>query len=49
MKRRMLAVLAASMLLVATAAPALAQSPKDAQGCENTRAAQLEGYCETNP
>ncbi len=47
-KRRMLAVLTASMLLVAMAAPALAQSPKDAKGCENTKAGQLAGYCETS-
>jgi hypothetical protein len=47
-KRRIIAFLVASALAVATAVPALAQSPKDAQGCENTRAGQLADYCENS-
>jgi hypothetical protein len=47
MKRRTIAVLAATALLVATAAvPALAAKPDtDAKGCENTKAGQLDSYC----
>ncbi len=48
MKRRLIAFLVASALMVATAVPALAQSPKDAKGCENTKAGQLAGYCEND-
>ncbi len=48
MKRRAIALLAAMALMMATAAvPALA-APKDAQGCENTKAGQLDKYCETS-
>ncbi len=46
MKRRAIALLAATALMVATAIPALAAPPKDAQGCENTKAGQLDGYCD---
>lgn len=44
MKRRAIALLAAMALMMATAVPALA-APKDAKGCDNTKAGQLEGYC----
>ncbi len=47
MKRRAIALLAAMALMVTTAVPALA-APKDAQGCENTKAGQLEDYCSTD-
>ncbi len=52
MKRRMVALLAAALMMVgAMAVPALAAKPTDdpAQGCENANAKPLEGYCETNP
>lgn len=46
MERRLVAVLlAVPIALLAVAAPAQALSPKDAQGCENKKAAQLEDYC----
>ena len=48
--RRIVSVLAVMALMMATAAvPALAAKPStDAQGCENTKAGQLEGYCSTD-
>ena len=47
MKRRLIAFLVASALMVATAVPAMAAKPTDdpAQGCENTKAGPLAGYC----
>ncbi len=44
----MVALLTALMMLVATAAPALAARPSDpAEGCENaTKAKPIEGYCD---
>ncbi len=54
MERRAIAVLAATAvmvvaLMVAAAVPALAAKPDtDAQGCENTKAGQLDGYCSTD-
>lgn len=48
MKRRFVPLLAAIGIAMATAAPATALSPKDAQGCENQKASQLGSYCETS-
>ncbi len=50
MKRRTIAVLAATALMVVTAAvPALAAKPDtDAKGCENNNARQLDEYCSTD-
>ncbi len=47
MKRRAIALLTAMALMMATAVPALA-APKDAKGCENTKAGQLDEYCKTS-
>jgi hypothetical protein len=48
MKRTIPALLSIFFALVVVAAPAQALSPRDAQGCENTKASQLEGYCESD-
>ncbi len=49
MKRRTIAVLAATALMVAAAVPALAAKPDtDAKGCENNNARQLDEYCSTD-
>ena len=51
MKRRLAAVagIVAFMLAVLTS-PASAARPSDpAQGCENTKADPLDGYCAENP
>ena len=46
MKRRLTAVAGVvAFLVVSVAGPASAASPKDAKGCENTKASVLEGYC----
>ena len=46
MKRRLVTVLlAVPFALITVTAPAQALSPKDAQSCENKKAAQLDGYC----
>ncbi len=45
MTRRVVALLAAIGVAMATAAPAVALSPRDAQGCEHRNADQLDGYC----
>ncbi len=46
MKRRIVPVLAAIGVAMATAAPAVALSTNDAKGCENKKAAQLDPYCD---
>ncbi len=50
MRRRTIAVLAATALMVVAAAvPALAPKPDtDAKGCENNNARQLDEYCSTD-
>ena len=49
MKRRLTALAGvAAFLVLALAGPASAAGPRDAQGCENTRAGALAPYCESD-
>ena len=45
MKRTIAAVVSVPFAFVVIAAPAQA-APKDAQGCENKKASQLDPYCD---